>query len=184
VRIIGGTLGGRRLRAPRGSATRPTADRVREALFNILGDVAGRRVLDLFAGTGALGLEAVSRGAALAVLVDRGADAARCLVDNAAALGLAGVARVLRADAAQALGRLAAAGERFDLVFADPPYAAAESARVLAALSPVLAPGARVVVEHDRRAPPAERYGALALVDRRRYGDTEVSFYLLEEGAA
>jgi 16S rRNA (guanine966-N2)-methyltransferase len=174
VRIISGTLGGRRLRAPRGLATRPTADKVRQALFDILGDVGGARVLDLYAGTGALALEAMSRGAAAATLVDKSADAARCIEANAAALGVP--VRVLRADAAAALARLAREPERFDLVFLDPPYAL-DVAPVLAALPPLLAAAARVIVEHDRRAAPAERHGPLALADRRRWGDTEVSFY-------
>lgn len=180
VRIIGGLLGGRRLRAPRGAATRPTADRVKESLFNILGDVGGARVLDLFSGTGALALEALSRGAAAAVLVDSAEAAVRCARDNAAALGLEDRVRVLRAEVGPALARLR--DERFDLVFLDPPYAAGLAAQALAALSPLLLPDARVIVEHDRRTAPADDIGLLHREDRRRYGDTEVSFYAM--GAA
>jgi 16S rRNA (guanine966-N2)-methyltransferase len=177
VRIIGGSLGGRRLRAPRGAATRPTADRVREALFNMLGDVAGARVLDLFAGTGALALEALSRGAASAVLVDDAESAVRCARENAAALGVADRAAVQRGELPRALARVTGA---FDLVFLDPPYAAGLAERTLAALPPHLAPGARVVVEHDRRSAPADEIGPLARTGRRRYGDTEVSFYAMK----
>jgi 16S rRNA (guanine(966)-N(2))-methyltransferase RsmD len=182
VRIIGGLLGGRRLRAPRGAATRPTADRVRQAIFNILGAVDGARVLDLFAGTGALAHEALSRGAAAAVLVDVAAEAVRCARDNAAELGHAGRVRIVRGAVGPSLARLAGP---FELVFLDPPYADAAAVAVpaLAALPPLLAPGARVVVEHDRRSAPPDEVGALALEDRRRYGDIEVSFYVMRVGA-
>ncbi len=175
MRIIGGTLGGRRLRAPRGADTRPTADRVRESLFNILGPLDGARVLDLFAGTGALALEALSRGAASAVLVDKAAEPVRCIAENARALGVEDRARVVRADALAALSRLPGP---FDLIFLDPPYAL-DVAPVLGALPPLLGDGARVIVEHDRRTPPPGTV-PLSLVDRRRYGDTEVSFYAKE----
>ena len=180
MRIIGGVLGGRHIRAPRGDATRPTADRVREAVFNILaslrGPLDGLRVLDLFAGSGALGLEALSRGAASVVAVDHGAEAVRSITANARDLAVGERVRVLRADARAALMRVAGP---FDLVFVDPPYAADLASAVLAALPPLLtrAPGALVVVEHDLRAPPDPGPAALALVDRRRYGDTAVSFF-------
>jgi 16S rRNA (guanine(966)-N(2))-methyltransferase RsmD len=183
VRIIGGSAGGRRIRAPRGQATRPTADRVKEAIFNILGPPPeGARVLDLYAGAGALGLEALSRGAAAAVLVDEARAAVECVAANAAALGMTGRARVIRAPVRAALARLTAAGEPpFEWIFLDPPYAGDEAALALAALGGALAklvaPGATVVVEHDRRHAPADLHGALAREDRRRYGDTEVSFY-------
>jgi 16S rRNA (guanine966-N2)-methyltransferase len=182
VRIIGGLLGGRRIRAPRGDETRPTADRVRQALFDVLGgDVAGARVLDLYAGTGALALEALSRGAASAVLVDRAAASVRCIEENVAALGVGDRARVLRADVPAALARLS---DRFDLVFLDPPWAdAAEVAgRVLPALPPLLSSGARVIVEHDRRLALPDQFGDLACADRRRWGDTAVSFYAMKPG--
>jgi 16S rRNA (guanine(966)-N(2))-methyltransferase RsmD len=175
VRIVAGSLGGREIQAPRGAATRPTADKVRQAVFNILAnrvDMSGA-VLDLYAGSGAMGIEALSRGAATAVFVDQSAAAARCILANARALGLEDRVRVLRADVEATVGRLA---ERFELVFIDPPYAAgAEGA--LAALPPLVDAGGLVVVEHDRRRPPADRYDDLTRFDRRRYGDTEVSFY-------
>jgi 16S rRNA (guanine966-N2)-methyltransferase len=179
VRIIAGVLGGRRIRAPRGDATRPTADRVREAVFNILAamhPMGGARVLDLFAGSGALGLEALSRGAASVVAVDAGAEAVKLIAANARDLGMGDRLRVLRGDVRAILARARLAGP-FDLVFLDPPYAAELASPALAALPPLLAVGAVVVVEHDRRAAPDPGPAPLTLVDRRRYGDTEVSFY-------
>jgi 16S rRNA (guanine(966)-N(2))-methyltransferase RsmD len=182
MRIIGGEAGGRRIRAPRGEATRPTADRVKEAIFNILGPPPERaRVLDLYAGAGSLGLEALSRGAADAVFVDRSSDAVRCVRENVASLGWEARARVLRSDVPAAIARLDAAGERFDWVFVDPPYATDEASRTLDELGrrhrTIVTDEGVVVVEHDRRNAPADVYGGLARNDRRRYGDTEVSFY-------
>ena len=179
MRIISGEARGRHLRAPRGAATRPTADRVREALFNILGDATGLAVLDLFAGTGALALEALSRGAAQAVLVDSAEGAVRVIQENAATLGYQDRARVLRLDVLRALRLLEKQGARFDLVFVDPPYQGTAAAATLAALGggSLLAPGALVVVEHDNRNRPGEQHGALCLTQRRKYGQTEVSFY-------
>src|SRR5437867_231202 len=143
MRVIGGTDRGRRLAAPRGFSTRPTAGRVREALFDILGPaVAGMRVLDLFAGTGAIGIEALSRGAARAVFVERGRDALRALRANLAALHLSrDRARVVAGDAVATLPALGRSELPFDLVFLDPPYATTV-ARVLEALArgPLLKP--------------------------------------------
>jgi 16S rRNA (guanine966-N2)-methyltransferase len=174
VRIVAGRHGGRRIAAPRGAATRPTSDRVREALFSILGDVDGARVLDLFAGSGALGLEALSRGATHATFVDSAARAARAIADNIAALGVQ--AEVRRQDVRAFLRDARAAGRQYDLVFLDPPYrrAAALAAELSQALPAVLAPGARVVGESDRRAPLDL---ALALELERRYGDTLIRIH-------
>jgi 16S rRNA (guanine966-N2)-methyltransferase len=180
VRIISGSLGGRTIRAPRGDRTRPTADKVRQATFNILANLGPppTAVLDLYAGSGALGLEAISRGAARATFVDHAAESVRCIAANARDLGVADRADVIRADLPQALAAaLARLRGPFDLVFIDPPYAAGAVEPVLAALPPLLAPGALVVVEHDRRSAPGPQIGPLSLLDRRRYGDTEVSFY-------
>lgn len=182
MRIIGGSSGGRRLRAPRGQATRPTSDRVREAVFNILGPPPeGARVLDLYAGAGGLGFEALSRGAAVAVFVDRAEAAVRCLRANAAELAVEPRVRVVRADVGAALPRLAVASERFDWIFVDPPYASQEAERTLVALGGpqhvLLADEVVVVLEHDRRSAPPDATGVLALIDRRGYGDTCVSFY-------
>lgn len=176
MRIVGGSLGGRVLRAPHGAATRPTSEKVREAIFNILGPVEGARVLDLFAGSGALGLEALSRGAAHATFVDAGKPALAAIRANLRELGLEGRAEVLAVDAAAAARRPPAAP--WGVVFIDPPYASDLARRAAEALPPAsLAPGARVVIEHDRRGAPPERLGSLLRTDQRRYGDTLVSFF-------
>lgn len=173
MRVIAGRFGGRRLRVP-AAGVRPTSDRVREALFASLGKLEGARVLDLFAGSGALGIEALSRGAALAVFAERSAPAAATLRDNLASLEAEALGRVLRGEAVAVLRRLAGAGERFDLVFLDPPWSDPEEpARTLRALSTsgILAAGAVVVVETGRgQELPA--LGGLRVVDERRYGDT------------
>ena len=177
MRVIAGRLGGRRLIAPRGSATRPTADRVKEALFSMLGDVTGAAVLDLFAGSGALGIEALSRGAASAVFVEREPTARSTLKANLAALRLdRRSARVLDSDALAALARAAQAGERYDLVFIDPPYSQAGGLgpKLSQALPQVLARGAAVVVESDRRAPLSL---GLSVERERRYGDTSITIH-------
>jgi 16S rRNA (guanine966-N2)-methyltransferase len=175
MRIVAGRFGGRRLRAPAGRATRPTSDRVREALFSILGErVVGADVLDLFAGSGALGLEALSRGAAGATFVDSAPAAIRAVNDNLATLETG--AEVRREDALRFLGGAARAGRHYDLVFLDPPYRLAERlGRPLSdALPAVLAPGAVVVAESDHRAPLAL---TLPLHDERRYGDTLIRLH-------
>ncbi|HTM21589.1 MAG TPA: 16S rRNA (guanine(966)-N(2))-methyltransferase RsmD, partial [Kofleriaceae bacterium] len=159
MRIIAGSLGGRRLKAPPGDATRPTADRVREALFSILGPPPeGARVLDLCAGAGGLGLEALSRGAAAAEFVDSDRAALAALRANIDALGLGTASRVHAGDARSVLRRLAGP---FHWVFADPPYRSGLADQMLAELGDgrLLAPDPVVVVEHDRRLPPAERHG-------------------------
>jgi 16S rRNA (guanine966-N2)-methyltransferase len=174
VRIVAGAYGGRRLAAPRGGRTRPTADRVREALFSMLGPVADARVLDLFAGSGALGLEALSRGAAEVTFVDSSAAATRAVRTNLEALGAG--AEVLRSDARAFLRKARAAGRQYDLVFLDPPYqrAGAVAEALAGDLAAVLAPGARVVAESDRRSPLEL---PLALQADRRYGDTLIRIF-------
>jgi 16S rRNA (guanine966-N2)-methyltransferase len=174
VRVIAGGLGGRPLRAPSGTATRPTSDRVREALFSILGEVQGARVLDLFAGSGALAIEALSRGAASAALVDSSAAAIATIRRNLETLGLG--AEVHRERALAYLERARAARRQYDLVFLDPPYRHASTlGRELSdALEPVLSPDARVVAESDRRTPLELD---LPLLDERRYGDTLIGIY-------
>jgi 16S rRNA (guanine(966)-N(2))-methyltransferase RsmD len=177
MRVIAGSLGGRRLKAPRGRSTRPTSEKVREALFAMLTDVHGADVLDLFAGTGALGIEALSRGAARAVFVEREAAAATVLRENLAALGLAGEdAEIRREDVLAALRRARERRETYDLVFIDPPYGQAGDwgPQLSAALPPVLASGARIVVESDRRSPLVL---ATDVVRERRYGDTSVTIH-------
>jgi 16S rRNA (guanine966-N2)-methyltransferase len=173
MRIVAGTLGGRRLAAPPGNDTRPTSDRVREALFSALGPIDGARVLDLFAGSGALALEAISRGAAHAVLVEKDARAAAVIERNLEALEIdAGRAELRRRDALRALRDAREAGESYDLVFLDPPYRLATGLgpELADSLAPVLAPGARVIGESDRRM-PLDLPG-LSTTFERRYGDT------------
>ena len=175
MRVVAGRWGGRRLAAPPGAATRPTSDRVREALFSILGDrVQDARVLDLFAGTGALGLEALSRGAAEATFVESRAPALHVLRANLEALGAE--AEVHRGDALRFLGTARGKARHYDLVLLDPPYRlAARLGRELSeALPAVLAPDGLVVAESDRRAPLALD---LPLKDERRYGDTLIRIH-------
>jgi len=169
MRVIAGSRGGRGLSAPRGRATRPTSDRVREAVFSILGDISGLAVLDLYAGSGALAIEALSRDAAAATLVDLAPAAIATIHRNLADLDLE--AQVRRADVRAYLRTASRSAPHYDLVFLDPPYRhpAELGAELSIALAPVLAPGARVVVESDRRAPLKLD---LPLLDERRYGDT------------
>ena len=173
MRIVAGRLGGRRITGPPGTDTRPTSDRVREALFSALGPLDGERVLDLFAGSGALAIEALSRGAGTAVLVEKDARAARTIQGNLKALELSAPEAVLRRrEALAALRDAREAGESYDLVFLDPPYrlAAGLGPDLARALEPVLAPGARVIGESDRR-DPLDLPG-LSTTFERRYGDT------------
>ncbi|MGE5534893.1 MAG: 16S rRNA (guanine(966)-N(2))-methyltransferase RsmD [Acidobacteriota bacterium] len=180
MRVVGGRLRSRPLAAPRSAAIRPTSDRLRESLFNILshayGDpVSGARVLDLFAGTGALGIEAISRGAAYALFVDEGVEARALLRSNVETLGLGGVTRIFRRDATK-LGP-AHPIEPFSLVFADPPYGQglAEKALVSARAGGWLASGALIVVEEAVRAAFRAPQGFEEL-ERRQYDDTEIVF--------
>jgi 16S rRNA (guanine966-N2)-methyltransferase len=171
VRVVAGDFRGRRLAAPRGVRTRPTADRVREALFSMLGDVSGARVLDLYAGSGALGIEALSRGAHSAVFVERDPRAVAVIERNLASLGLE--QRVVRQDAVRFLR---SAEGMFDLVFCDPPYdAASRLAGPLAEHLPErTAEGARIVTESDKRKPLEF---PLPLLTERTYGDTRIAIH-------
>jgi 16S rRNA (guanine966-N2)-methyltransferase len=180
MRVVGGRLRSRPIAGPKGEGLRPTADRLREALFNILahayGDpVAGARVLDLFAGTGALGIEAISRGAAYALFVDQGVEARALLRQNTEALGLGGVTRIFRRDAT----RLGPAHplEPFSLAFLDPPYGKglAEKALTSARAGGWLLPQVLVVVEEAADAGFAAPQGFEEL-ERRTYDDTEFTF--------
>lgn len=185
VRIIAGSLGGRPLVAPRGRATRPTADRVREALFSILGDVAELDVLDLFAGSGACGFEALSRGAATATFVEMARPALAALRANIAALGVSESATIVAEDVEPAIGRLARGGRRFGLVFLDPPYAAGRGAATLSGLvaGGLLVPGAWVVVERSSRDPVPTAPAALAPRFERVYGAATLSFHRFDPEA-
>jgi 16S rRNA (guanine(966)-N(2))-methyltransferase RsmD len=183
MRIIGGSARGVPLRVPRGTAVRPTSGRVRTSLFSILGGaVEGARVADLFAGCGALGLEALSRGAGRCCFVEQARAALAALEENLAKTRLADRAEVLRADAFAAAVELAARGP-FDLILADPPYDLLRQtpARFLALLeelagSGALAPAAVVVVQHDTRTPLPDAIGPLRVADRRDYGGTSLTW--------
>jgi 16S rRNA (guanine966-N2)-methyltransferase len=184
MRVVGGRLRGRALAGPKSAAIRPTADRLRESLFNILihghGDpVTGARVLDLFAGAGALGIEAISRGASFALLVDDGAEARALIRGNVEALGLGGVTRIFRRDATK-LGPVHPL-EPFTLAFADPPYGRglATAALTSARDGGWFAPDALVVVEEAKDAAFAAPDG-YQMLDRRAYDDTEFVFLRTE----
>jgi 16S rRNA (guanine966-N2)-methyltransferase len=183
MRVIGGEFRSRQLVTPRGVATRPTTDRLRETLFNVLSPrLPGSRVLDLYAGSGAVGIEALSRGAAFAALVERAPAAVSAIRANLAALKITAGYRVEARAVARTLEELARAGERFGLVFLDPPYeAAAEYAATLGALGGsavgVLGEEAWVIAEHARRTALAESYGRLRRFRVLEQGDAALSFY-------
>jgi 16S rRNA (guanine966-N2)-methyltransferase len=174
MRVIAGAHRGAKLRAPSGEWTRPTSDRVREAVFSMLADVHDERVLDLFAGSGALAIEALSRGAASATLVDSSTAATEAIVSNLKALGMQ--AEVQRRDALAFLAAAREAARQYDLVFVDPPYrlAGVVGRELSIALEPLMAPDGRVVTESDRRDPLELE---LPLVRERRYGDTLIRIH-------
>jgi 16S rRNA (guanine966-N2)-methyltransferase len=180
VRIIAGALKGQPLVTPRGHRTRPTADQVRIALMDtLMPALPDARFLDLFAGAGGVGLEALSRGAARAVLVERDAEAAAALRRNVAALRVGPRTLVLAMETARALNRLVTAGERFDLVFLDPPYGAGLVEDTLLRLGggALLTLDAIVVAQHFTKHAPPERVGALAAFRARRFGETTLTFF-------
>jgi 16S rRNA (guanine966-N2)-methyltransferase len=179
MRVIAGQFGGRRLVAPRGLATRPTSDRAREALFSILADVRGARVLDLYAGTGALGIEAISRGAAHVLFIESARPALAVIRENLETLGIEKErARVIGSPVARALGEIAKSGP-YDLVLADPPYAdvADALAEIAAPLLSATSEGARFVLEHASRDVPPDVIG-FERSNPRAYGDTSMTIYL------
>ncbi len=186
MKIIAGTLHGRKLKAPKGLITRPVLARIREALFNILGDMNGARVLDLFAGSGSIGIEAISRGAEVAVFVDSGAEQCAVIRDNLSSCGVLG--EVIRMDVYYALKRLSREGRTFDFIFADPPYEQDYSLRTiemaigggLLALRGIMA----ITVRKTEELP--EYSGGCERLFDRRYGDTRLIMYgkrRLEAGA-
>ena len=180
MRVRAGALKGQRLTTPTGSTTRPTADRVRIACLDTLMPYLGAGpFLDLYAGGGGVGIEALSRGAPSAVFVERDARALRALLDNVERLGLGDRTRVMREDAARAVSALARRGDRFAVVFLDPPYDAPWAASVLevVAAGAALAPGAVVVLQHPTKSPPADALGVLRLWKARRFGETTLTFF-------
>jgi 16S rRNA (guanine966-N2)-methyltransferase len=187
MRIIAGSARGRRLKSAPGAEVRPTADRVKEALFSILAsrfDLDGAAVLDLFAGTGALGIEALSRGARRAVFVEHRGATVATLLENLRACGFEDRAELRRADVARALRDLAERGERFDGILADPPYGRAIVEPLIAQVadSGVLRPGGWLIVEHHVDEPIGGADGALRLTRSRRYGKTALSLFEADEG--
>ena len=185
MRIIAGTFRSRQLKSLKGLALRPTSDRLRESLFNVLAErLTGCRFLDVFAGTGAVGIEALSRGAAAVVFIENHPPAAALIQKNLDSLGIRGCTRILKLDALRGLQRLAAeytsASPAFDIVFLDPPYAAAdEYDRGITFLgsSPFLAPGALVIAEHRRTFDLPAAIGHLERVRVLRQGDASLSFF-------
>jgi 16S rRNA (guanine966-N2)-methyltransferase len=181
MRVIAGKFRSRTLKGPRGQALRPTSDRLRETLFNILGAAVEDSVfVDAYAGTGAVGIEALSRGAKRAVFIEKHRTAVALIRKNLAHLGIEQDAEVLPTDAVKGLAWLANEGTRADFVFADPPYGDdAEYDRVLGLLdkSPLLAPGGRVIFEHDRQRKLKERAGKLLRIRTVEQGDAVLSIY-------
>lgn len=185
MRVIAGTLGRRVLEAPSGLSTRPTSDRLRETLFNVLAPrIAGARFLDLYAGSGAVGIEAASRGAATVFLVERAEPALKVLRRNLEKLGLGNQARVAAVSVEAFLGRVrpGSAAMQFDVVFLDPPYEDAEEYALALGLlggtaNGLLAENAMVIAEHRRKDAPRESYGALVRCRLLRQGDAGLSFY-------
>ncbi|MGH7864716.1 MAG: 16S rRNA (guanine(966)-N(2))-methyltransferase RsmD [Candidatus Binataceae bacterium] len=183
MRVIAGKAHGRRLAAPRGLATRPTSARARESIFSRLAvriDLDGARVLDVFAGSGSLGLEALSRGAARVTFIDSSRAAAAAIQKNLRSVDEAGKARVMVVGMRRALVELSKSGEQFELVFVDAPYKNDLSAQVIAALAAgdLVAPGGYVVVEQSRRAPgPPDGHAPVALANVSTIGDHRIALY-------
>lgn len=185
MRIISGKAGGLKLLTPRGTNTRPTADRVKEALFSILenaGLLHNAKVLDLFAGSGALGIEAISRGAKSCCFVDKNRQAIEAVQANLSHTGFTDSATVLRLDAEKAIQILAAKNHEFDLVLLDAPYNNGVQGDFLKRImSEVVRPGGTVVIETSNINKQIEKYDFCKLYDRRDYGDTSILFYTTEE---
>lgn len=184
MRIIGGQSKGRRLRAPRGGATRPTGDRVKQTVFDILAPrIAGCRFLDVFAGAGGMGLEALSRGAARVVLVDNNRAAVEAIQENLAALKVDGQAQICRQDARVALAALSDAGVRFDIAYLDPPYDSPLYEELLEQMgrTRLLQADGLVIAEHFHKRALPETIGGLARTRDVRIGDHRLSFYRPEE---
>ena len=183
MRVIAGTFKSRRLRMPVGVRIRPTADRVKEGMFNCIGpDLSGLRVLDLYAGSGSLGIEALSRGAAGATFVDSRRECISSLRDNIRVLGIVSRCHVIRASVERALSMLAEEGQKFDLCLSDPPYFQGDMKKILHLIeeSAILTPSARVVLEHHRDTSIGQLGAGLTYRMTKRYGDSAVSFLTYE----
>ncbi len=178
MRIIAGAFRGRRLHAPKGAKIRPTIDRVREAVFNIIAsEVRDAQVLDLFAGTGAMGIEALSRGAARCVFVDQSVEAVRLVRENLELCGARDRALVIRDAVPSAIRGLAARGNLFSLIFIDPPYGRGHIEKTIDILDMVAAPGAIAVAEHSVKDESPAGLKIWTRQTERRYGDTLISIY-------
>jgi 16S rRNA (guanine966-N2)-methyltransferase len=178
MRIIAGEFRGRRLLTPKNARIRPTSDRVREAIFSIVSPhVPEASVLDLFAGTGALGLEALSRGAARAVFVDQNADAVRLIRSNVVLCAVQQRVRIIQGAVERVIRRLAAGANAFNMIFMDPPYGEGYLEKTLVLLDLVAHPDALVIAEHHVREPSPALCGEWVQAQKRRYGDTAVSFF-------
>jgi 16S rRNA (guanine966-N2)-methyltransferase len=179
MRVVGGQAGGRRLFVPKGCLIRPTSDRVKEALFNILHNVEGKTFLDLYAGVGSVGIESLSRGAVRAVFVEKDAVLAEAARKNVLTCGFEDCSEVMKDDAVKAVRRLADRRERFHMLFADPPYEQGLAGGILRHLADgrLLAEDAVIIVQHSVREPLQDmKTGPFVLTDQRKYGDTAVSF--------
>ncbi len=179
MRIISGTSKGRRLATPKNRAIRPTSDRVKESIFNILGnEVEGKVVLDLFAGTGNLGIEALSRGAKKAVFVEKGRQALSLIHRNLSQCGMDGRFEILPKDVTRSIGILEQRGEAFDLILIDPPYAKGLIQKTLLKLnsSRIHHKDSMIIIQHDRRESIPVLFEGWTLIRQRRIGDTVISF--------
>lgn len=179
MRIISGTSKGKRLATPKGQALRPTSDRVKESIFNILGEVVeGKAVLDLFAGTGNLGIEALSRGAQRVLFVERGREATRLIKSNLSQCGMANISEIIPKDVIRAIGILHQRGETFDLILMDPPYKRGLIKKTLWKLQShrIYHGDSILIIEHDRREPLPTDLDGWYLIRQRKIGDTLISF--------
>lgn len=184
MRVITGTAKGRRLKAPKGMETRPTSDRIKEALFNIIGTkVINVNFLDLFAGTGAIGIEALSRGAERAVLVEKNPKTTKIIRENLEITGLSDGAVVMVQEADKALDTLAIKGEQFGIIFIDPPYLKGLEKQSLEKIdrTNLLVPGGLIITESSKLDNMPEAVGRVKLFRQERYGDTVLSFYQITE---
>jgi 16S rRNA (guanine966-N2)-methyltransferase len=186
MRIIGGSARGRKLYIPQASSVRPTSERIKEALFNIVGPVDGKSFLDLFAGTGNVGLEALSRGAAKAVFIEKDRILAGAIERNIVSCPSPGKPEILRDDFKRALRVLTERFLSFDIIFADPPYEARFVSPVIAALADgcLMAADGIFVIQHSVRETASDDQPGLVMTDRRSYGDTRLSFFQQKQGCA